>query len=181
MFCMNTAPFLWKGGAVSWKVLGGSWMGGFNWAFCCKLSIWYLKMRSFTLCLNLTFRIEQERPSNSETTMSPKISFSHFCIFFWENCWLFLTIWHHIWPVLISSWAFSRAGHGCNHLSSDRSLWYIWLYVWHSTCIVISNCRHSSFSSSSSLLLSMLSSSFFQLLLVSFFSFRKWLSQSRKL
>ena len=94
-----------------------------------------------------------------------------FLCFYWENCWLFLkafvnsfknfcwfillggifflffllawaTTWRHIGPALISVWAFFRTGYAWTNLSFDRSLWRIWLCVWHSTCIVIRNRRH---------------------------------------
>ena len=75
-------------------------MGGFGWALYCRLSIWYLKMRF--LSLNVTFRIEQERPFSSEATMSPKISSSRFFTFseniidFFWRCLLIVLLNHPV-------------------------------------------------------------------------------------
>ena len=167
---MNTAPLLWEAWVVNWKVLGGDWMGGFSWAIRCKISIWHLKIRLFTSCLNLTFRIEQERHFSSGATVSPKISSSPFSYFLWGNCWLFLQVFvnsfkNFCWIILLCGIFFyffslpeqwpgtildpfwflfglflGLAMLGLN-LSFDGLLWCIWLCVWHSTCAVIRNCR----------------------------------------
>ena len=192
---MNSAPFLWEGGVISWKVLGRKWMGVFGGAFCCITSIWFLKMRLFTSCLNLTCRKKQERPFSSEATISPKASSSPFFTYFENFCWIVLL--------------------GCNffcffpmpELRSDTMLDLLWFllelslglvmlwFIFHLTyrCNVFDFASNilpvssleiaviSSFLSPLFLLLSALSLSFFKLLLLSFFTFRKLLSQARKL
>ena len=68
----------------SCKLKGAAWWldGRFGWAFYCKLNIWFLKIIwLFTISLNFTFKIKQERLLSSKATISPKILSSPFCTF----------------------------------------------------------------------------------------------------